>query len=458
MKLGIKLLALLLAVAVLPVLFLTRYGTSYFHQFTKSMQEAQMEQAARLVGELHLTVSDPEQRQLVMDTYAKYSGRRYRFYDATGEVNLDAGEVGDVDFGENNDVKQAFETGEYSARWWLMPDRSRLYFFTSIPVMDVDGHVLGVAQVIEHTGRITKALMRLHEHQVQGVWWIALAAVGVAVVFSWLLTQRLRKLRLAAIEFASTGKIDGFAMNGRDEIADLASGFREMADELQRRQAYNRDFVLTTLHELKTPLTAMHGAADILQTRESLAPEDRKRFAGNIRYQSDRLLELVEELHTLTSLDVDLPSETKQSIDPGTWLTQVLERIQPALTHPVVLESQGEAVNLQMNAKRMEQVLVNILQNADRYHQGAEPIRIHSLLTSDQWRVEVRDDGPGIAPENLSRIFDRYFSTVPRDHVRSYGRGLGLAVVKRIIDHHGGTVFAHNPEEGGATVGFQLYR
>jgi signal transduction histidine kinase len=105
---------------------------------------------------------------------------------------------------------------------------------------------------------------------------------------------------------------------------------------------------------------------------------------------------------------------------------------------------------------RLEQGLINLLQNADRYHAAAEPIRVVSRFVEETWSLEVIDRGAGISPENLSRIFDRYFTTSTANVAGQRGRGLGLAVLKRIVEHHGGEVTARNRADGGAAIGFRL--
>ncbi len=415
-----------------------------------------MAQTGRWVGKLFRDVSSDVEREKVLAAHAEDSGRRLRFFTAEGILIYDSGEQEPLFFDENRDVTQAIAAGKYAARWWVTPDRGRLYYFSAVPVFDAEGRLLGVAQVVEHTGRITKALIRLHAYQKSGLLWVASGSVLFAIFFSLLLTRKLRHLRLAAREFAEDGSTEGFEMRGRDEVAELAGGFLEMAEQLKAKQSYNREFVQTTLHELKTPLTAMHGAADILKTRDQLSEKDRKRFSENIQIQSDRLLHLVKELESLTTLDEELPAEHPGKVAVGPMLFTMLERNRPAFQHQIHFSGSEIQTEAEVDPARMEQVLLNLLQNADRYHCGDKAIRVILSEENNGLRLVVEDDGPGISESDPMRIFDRYFSTVPRDENREYGRGLGLAIVKRIVEHYDGKVFAENREFGGATVGCNL--
>ncbi|MGA0332632.1 MAG: sensor histidine kinase [Kiritimatiellia bacterium] len=453
MKLWQKLFLALMLVSVLPIWFLSRYASSFFHHFTRNVQEEQMAQTGRWAGSLFREISSETEREKVLAAYAGDSGRRLRYFSSRGELLYDSGETEPVFFDGNAEVSRAIATQKYAARWWLKPDRSHLYYFTAVPVFDEQGELLGVMQVVEHTGRITRALIRLHTYQKSGLLWGIGGSICLSILFSLLLTRRLRTLETAAREFARAGGVEGFRMRGRDEVSKLAAEFLQMAEELQEKQHYNREFVQTTLHELKTPLTAMHGAADILKTRPQLSDKDRTRFSSNIQIQSDRLLHLVKELELLTSLDMELPREFPPALPLGPAVREILDRISPALQHAVELRGGELQTPIRISPARLEQVLINLLQNADRYHCGDGKILVRLDPLENGVELAVEDEGPGITEQDPLRIFERYFTTVPRDLSQSYGRGLGLAIVKRIMEHFGGRVFAANRPEGGACVG-----
>lgn len=455
MKFRWHLILAMLVVSVLPMLLINRYAFAFFHHFSREAQERNMVHTARLAGNLYVTSTDPAQLESVLADHAADTESRVRVFDAERRMALDVGDSPGLALDLDLDVTRAFESGGYAARWALTADRARVYYFASEPVVDpVTGEVLAVAQVIRHTAPITRALIDMKENQILAVRWAAAGSLALAVGFSMLLTLRLRRLRRAARAFASTGDASGFELSGRDEFADLAAGFREMAEELEARQAHNREFVLTTLHELKTPLTAIQGAAELLRDHPELEPPERNKFAGNIAVQSERLIRLVHELRALTSLDVDLPRETPRVENLGETARVILERVKPAVESEMVLRVEDEPLPVRILPHRVEQALVNLLENADRYQPEGEPILVRVSREGDHARVAVEDRGPGIAPENLDRIFDRFFTTVPKGQTRRQGRGLGLAVVKRIVESQRGRVFAENQDDAGARVGF----
>lgn len=457
MKFRWRLIVAMLVVSVLPILLINRYAFAFFHHFSREAQEQSMVHSARLAGKLFVSSTDPAQFESVLAGHAADTESRIRVFAAEHRLALDTGESPGLDLDLDLDVRRAFASGAYAARWGLTEDRSRVYYFVSEPVVDPDtGGVLAVAQVIRHTAPITRALKDMKENQILAVRWAAAGSLALAVAFSALLTLRLRLLRRAARAFAAAGDTGGFELRGRDEFADLAAGFREMAEELEARQAHNREFVLTTLHELKTPLTAIQGAAELLRDHSELDPPERKKFAGNIAVQCERLIRLVHELRALTALDVDLPRESPRVEDLCETVRVILDRVRPAVESELVLRLEEEPLPVRILPHRVEQALVNLLENADRYQPENEPILVRVSREGDTARVAVEDRGPGVAPENLDRIFDRFFTTVPKGQARRQGRGLGLAVVKRIVEAQRGVVFAENLGEGGARVGFAL--
>jgi signal transduction histidine kinase len=457
MKLRTRLVLTLLAVSVLPLLLANRYAFSFFHHFSKHAQEKAMEQSGRLAGHLFRLVPDPAARADVLDAHARDTASRIRVFDAQRRLVYDSGVTDLLDLKEDREIQRAFDTGRYAARWALSPDRKNVHYFSAVPWSDAQGGVIGVAQVIRDTGDITRALSRMKAQQEMAARSAAGISICLALLSAWALTRRLRRLRRAAATFAQTGSSTGFDLAGRDEVAELAAGFRDMATELEKRQHYNRDFVLTTLHELKTPLTAIRGAAELLQSRPDMRSEDRERFVGNIVVQSQRLGPMVEALRSLTSLDLDLPGEVLEIHPAGALLSAALERLRPGLRGPVELLGGDCPALLRVQPGRIEQALGNVLDNALRHQpEGRGPVRLLLRTENDLVVIAVEDDGPGIAEENLERVFDRFFTTVPRGQSLDYGLGLGLAEVKRILEHHRGEVFARNRPEGGAAVGFVL--
>jgi signal transduction histidine kinase len=233
-----------------------------------------------------------------------------------------------------------------------------------------------------------------------------------------------------------------------------------MVEEIEKRNIYNRDFVTTLAHELRTPLTAIKGATEILEESENLPLEKREKFQANIRIETERVIRMVNELGELTRLDAETLRTERETVDYSVFIRQVLEKLEPAFDQPharLVPEIPEEIIDVNILPTRIEQVFANLLENAFRYTPSEGKVTLRVQTSPDgEVRTDVEDTGCGIDPVNLSKVFDRFFTTEPTGQPRDHGSGLGLSIVKSIIKNHGGTIRAKNIPDGGARFTFTL--
>jgi signal transduction histidine kinase len=235
-----------------------------------------------------------------------------------------------------------------------------------------------------------------------------------------------------------------------------------MAEEIERRNRYNRDFLNETMHELKAPLTAIKGAVEVLKSGASEKPESRDKFLSNIDYDVERMIRLVGELTQLTQLDIDVLSGKKEEVDYCTFIRGLVERIQtkPGRGLPEFKASiPNTPIIVTILPDRIEQVINNLLENAVRYTDSDGVIELIVEEGMDGFvNTIVKDTGCGISPSNLGKIFDRFFTTEPRDREKSYGSGLGLAIARSIIENHRGRIWVESRPGSGTSFGFNLSR
>jgi len=209
--------------------------------------------------------------------------------------------------------------------------------------------------------------------------------------------------------------------------------------ELKRLERIKRDFVVNASHELRTPLTAIRGYAETLE--EEAGPEQR-RHASIIRSHADRLARLVEDLLTLADLEERGPRLEKELLDLSALAVSTAALFEPAARAKGLalrVESQAGPVRAETDRFRMEQVLINLLDNAVKYTERGEVV-LSVAAGEDGALVTVADTGPGIPPEHLPRLFERFY-VVDKSRSRTMGgTGLGLSIVKHIVQLHGGTV------------------
>ncbi len=233
---------------------------------------------------------------------------------------------------------------------------------------------------------------------------------------------------------------DGFAPA---EVHELASALDLMTSELTKRAEYIAGFAANASHELKTPLTGIRGAVELLREEwATMDDEQRDRFLAIIDSDADRTQRLLDGLLTLARIESS--SEEKEECSLGQTITSLCvsygDRVRADIT--------AAPDSIAMSRGHLETALRNLIDNATR-HGGAEPVDIAAWAENGKTLIRVSDRGRGISDRNLGRIFDRFFTT-ERDNG---GTGLGLSLVKAIVEAHGGTV---DVETGSSGTAFTL--
>ncbi len=343
----------------------------------------------------------------------------------------------------------------------------------SVAPVERDGARRGYLYVILAGERYQSAFQALRQSYITRMS-VGLVCAGLLFVFTagllffHLLTRPLRRLTAAVESFPGQGPAPHGRSAAGDEIDRLEASFHDMAArieaQMQRLQAADherRQLVSNISHDLRTPLASIQGHLETVTLKsESLSPEERRRYLEVAMASCRRLSRLIAELFELARLD-----------SPETRLQA--ERFPlPELVHDVVqkLELAVEAKGLTVEVRRgesipfvhadiglVERILENLLKNAIEHSPEGGVIRVDFCRTAGE-AVEVRvtDRGPGIDPEDTTRIFERFYRVRQESHPRAAGCGLGLAIVKRIVDLHGGVVHAGRGPEGGATFAFTL--
>jgi signal transduction histidine kinase len=268
-----------------------------------------------------------------------------------------------------------------------------------------------------------------------------------------LLTEGLEELA-AAFEELSVGQEElrrrtvEMEDQVRARIAELAGAEADLRAADRRKD----EFIATVAHELRSPLAAIRTAAELVRTRKDL-PEEAVRPLGVIDRQARRIGGLVSDL-----LDVSRIAQGKLSVHPEQLdLTEAcrgaVDAIRPAAAGlAVALDAAGGAVRVSADPARLDQVLTNLLTNAVKYTDAGGTVAVRVERDGDWAVVRVRDSGVGIAPGVLPRVFD-LFVQAAEDRSQG-GLGIGLHLVKRLVELHGGSVAAHSdgPSRGSEFV------
>ena len=237
---------------------------------------------------------------------------------------------------------------------------------------------------------------------------------------------------------------------GNDEIARLNRSFNQMAQQLAKQEETRQQFISDVSHEFQTPLTAIQGFATILKN-ENLTEEQRKKYADIIVFHSKRLSTLSKNMLQLTVLDGE---DVKLELHEFSLIEQLNRVIETqdnlALSKNIEIEfHHGKSdITIMGDESRLEQVWINLVNNAIKYTNENGVVTIEVKKNSKDIEVSIEDTGVGMSKEAISHIFERFYR---QDKSRSVeGNGLGLSIVKRIVDLHHGTIDVESREDGGS--------
>ena len=294
----------------------------------------------------------------------------------------------------------------------------------------------------------------------------AVAAVAIALTVAYFvsrsITLPIRQMKETAEQIAKGNFAPRVRIRGRDELGELADSLNTMADELQQKiedlrqmDRIRTDFVANVSHELKTPLTLIKGYTETLQGEAMDDKAKAVKFVSIIKEHSDRLSNIVDDLLSLSELESSRNHIDRTPFDLKELADEIVLGFGYALTsrkQTLSVNSQGEDFTINADRDKIEQVLVNLIDNAIKY--TGESGRIEILLAefNGEIRITVKDTGIGIAKEHLDRIFERFYRA---DKARSRelgGTGLGLSIAKHIVLAHNGKISIESRLDRGTTV------
>jgi signal transduction histidine kinase len=283
-----------------------------------------------------------------------------------------------------------------------------------------------------------------------------LVALLVGVLLARNLTRPLHALTQAAHRMAGGELEQEVSVKAKDEIGELAAAFNRMSREVARANAARRQMTADVAHELRTPLTVIAGYVESM--RDGALPPTPERLSV-IYAEIERLQTLVGDLRTLSQADAGELKLNTQSVLPQELLQQTASAFGHLAAQKGVrleLKVEGEPPAVRADETRMVQVLSNLVSNALRYTPAGGRIGLGAALEGERVRLTVQDTGPGIAPEDLPLVFERFYRA-DRARAEDNGEsGLGLAIAKAIVEAHGGTVAVHSLPGAGSTFTITL--
>lgn len=306
---------------------------------------------------------------------------------------------------------------------------------------------------------------------------LALAVSAIAAFFlSRSITRPLSAMTRAAEEIARGNYRQSIPVKGEDQIACLAASFNHMALEVERARQTQRDFIANVSHDLKTPLTSIQGFSQAILEGAVTAREGYTRAAEIIYHESERMGRLVSDLLELARLEAGQADMACRPVDLQALLSSCAAKLEPRF------QAAGVRLHRDIDSlpavpgdeHRLEEVIANLLDNAINYTDRGGEVRVAAIpagvlagrlmmqggegwtlpngmvLDDGDWvLVSVSDTGVGIAPEDLPRIFERFYRA-DKSRSKSEGSGLGLAIAREIVLGHGGSIGVESTPEVGS--------
>jgi len=282
--------------------------------------------------------------------------------------------------------------------------------------------------------------------------WASLAGLSLALLLSYLLTRRVLRPLVRMTEISGEVAAGNFAerviVSAQDEVGQLGRAFNRMADSLSRLEQLRRNMVSDVAHELRTPLTNLRGYLEALS--DEVVPPSKQTF-DMLQQEILRLVHLVEDLQQLSKAEAAGAYLNRQSLSLPEIVGQMLDLYRPvyeAKRQNIATDFAPDASQVTADRDKLLQAIRNLIDNACRYAPAGSTIRIDSHKEANAIRVSFSNGGPPIPAAALPLLFQRFYRADPSRSRDAGGAGIGLSIVKGLIEAHGGSVGAESNHDG----------
>lgn len=353
-------------------------------------------------------------------------------------------------------VRKALQ-GRYAATLQESLGQRSLTLYSALPVRAAqNGNVIGAVVVSQSTSRILRALWRVRL-DIFRVFVISVAAAAVlSLLVSATIARPLIRLRDEADELLDhRGRLKKTFRGSRrrDEIGDLTRALEKLTARLERHLVFVETFSADVSHEFKNPLASIRSAAELLAHTED--EQERWQLGATIDKEVARLNRLLDGVREVSKVDAAVDTELAEPFDLRTLLSELAQTRSMADGGRVTLQTPPYPIVVAASADRLTQAFGNIVDNAISF--SPEEGRVSMTVHEDAGAaiVHIDDEGPGIPPEHLDRIFNRFFSFRPGSAQNRHD-GLGLAIARTIVDGYGGSIAAMNLSPSGTRIEVRL--
>lgn len=426
----------LLLISILGILLTALLGTVMFYRFFVSQVQADLSAGAHILSDSGMFSRKDDISSIHIDPdYV-----RATWIDEDGTVLYDnvSNPAAMANHALRPEVKDAFESGQGTAvRESDTLGKSTFYYALLLP----DGTVLRVS-------KIRANLLSLFRTTVPGL----LIITALTVLLSVLLAHFLTRSLIAPIETMAE-KIGSSSMNPPyPELIPFANKIRAQHEDILKSAKMRQDFTANVSHELKTPLTAISGYAELMETG-MVDGSETKRFSAEIHANANRLLSLINDTIQLSQLDSYEENQPLEKVDLGKVAEKCVSGLQvSAERHRISLTYEGESCYVRGREEMLSELVMNLADNAIRYNYPNGYVKVSVHKTDGQAVLTVKDNGIGIPKEHQDRVFERFYRVDKSRSKQTGGTGLGLALVKHIVLLHGASLTLDSAPGVGTTI------
>lgn len=408
-------------------------------------------------------------QQILLQLNFTNPGLLYAVYDPEGTLLLSSETQDPASISSDNlpeEIQQALQSEEGRGSSTRVDEQGILTLYVARQIRNDEG-LFGVFRVGIPLGPALSSTRPLLQ-----ILYVVMAVVAVTVTISaWIIARNLTRpilnLTNAASQIAAGELNTRVKPEGPKELLHLAEVFNHMTSRLEGYVEELRAFAANASHELRTPLTIVKLRVEALRSGALDDPPTAERFLDEIEGEIDRLARMVTDLLDLSRMEAGLASRRRDQLDLSVIVDEVCDTFKiraDRVEVKILVKSEDHLPTLMGNDDQLHRLVYNFLDNALRYSPTGGIIKVTLSTRSDRdiVRLEVNDSGPGIAPDHLPHLFERFYraeATRPKyggQDKTSSGTGLGLAIAKSIVEYHGGRIGVSSNYGQGSTFWAEL--
>ncbi|MGK0468313.1 sensor histidine kinase [Clostridium sp.] len=461
-SIALKLWSGMIALVLIMLVMLWLFQITFLEKFYTTIKISEMKSSGYSILE-GLDVDSLENLETTFETFANETNSNIEFLDSTGETLYSVtsnGGTSSMPMMMNNsriEVINEIKQGKEITLSLIHPKFHNTFILIGLP-LKVQGESKGGLFInlplapVKDTASILKVQL----------FYITLILLFTALIFAYFLsrsfTRPILEITKVSEEMASGNFSVKIKSKSRDEIGRLASTINYMGEELSKIEQLRKDLIANVSHELRTPLSLILGYAETIRDVTGNVAQKRDKQLEIIIEESERLSKIVDDILNLSQIQAGYVNFSKTQFNINELLERVIVKFQilsEKTSVDIVLENNVDAI-VEGDEIRIEQVMYNLVNNAFNHTKRFGHIIIRAKEAEKNIRIEVADTGIGISEENLKHIWDRFYKTDKVEGIKSTGTGLGLTIVKTILESHGFEYGAESEKGTGTIFWFEI--